>query len=220
MMLSLLFLTSQLISSAVAYNEATELQRRPFRSPGQSRERLLYHRESTIRGSRISLTSHSQKLACDSCHKFPTKNWKEVRKGDAAFPDVAEFPEHSSCLNCHRQQFFARERPAPAICSNCHVNVTPRDTTRFLFPSLGDMANSSKPWRDVATEFAINFPHETHVDLVEAKAPAPNHWHRFSNCLVATETVPKDQANRRANRRVVLSVIRPISRRVIQMKNT
>jgi len=59
-----------------------------------------------------------QKLACDSCHKFPTKNWKEVRKGDAAFPDVAEFPEHSSCLN-PRQQFFARERPAPKICSNC-----------------------------------------------------------------------------------------------------
>src|SRR5437867_10017806 len=25
-----------------------------------------------------------QKLNCDSCHKFPTKNWKEVRKGDAA----------------------------------------------------------------------------------------------------------------------------------------
>src|SRR5207247_9147352 len=78
-----------------------------------------------------------QKLACDSCHKFPTKNWKEVRKGDAAFQDVADFPEHASCLNCHREQFFARERPAPVICSNCHVAVSPRGIARFLFPSLG-----------------------------------------------------------------------------------
>src|SRR5262245_23116563 len=49
--------------------------------------------------SRFSHTSHvtRQKLACDSCHKVPTKNWNQVRKGDAAFPDVAEFPEHQSC---------------------------------------------------------------------------------------------------------------------------
>src|SRR5216684_7852012 len=64
----------------------------------------------------------AQKLACSSCHKVPAKNWKEVRKGDAAFPDVSDFPEHAACLTCHREQFFARERPAPAICSNCHVN--------------------------------------------------------------------------------------------------
>src|SRR5689334_4266763 len=32
-----------------------------------------------------------QKLACNSCHKVPSKNWKEVRKGDAAFPDVTDF---------------------------------------------------------------------------------------------------------------------------------
>src|SRR3984893_16720465 len=113
----------------------------------------------------------NQKMACDSCHKFPTNNWKEVRKGDAAFPDIAEFPDHSSCLNCHRPQFFARERPAPAICSNCHVNVTPRDTTRFLFPSLGDVGDSAKPKRDVATEFAVNFPHDKHVDVVGLNDP-------------------------------------------------
>lgn len=118
--------------------------------------------------SRFSHVTHvtTQKLACDSCHKFPTKNWKEVRKGDAAFADVAEFPEHSACLNCHRPQFFARERPAPAICSNCHVNVTPRDTSRFLFPSLGDISDPSKQKRDVVREFAINFPHDKHLDVV------------------------------------------------------
>jgi len=97
-----------------------------------------------------------QKLACDSCHKFPTKNWKEVRKGDAAFPDVAEFPEHSSCLNCHRQQFFARERPAPKICSSCHVKATPVDTSRLPFPSLGGAS--------FVSEFHVAFPHDKHTD--------------------------------------------------------
>jgi len=128
------------------------------------------------RGPNYSEFSHvthvtNQKLACDSCHKFPTANWKEVRKGDAAFPDVAEFPEHAACLNCHRQQFFARERPAPRICSNCHVAVTPRDTARFLFPSLGDVADASKPQKDFRREFAVNFPHETHLEIVSRNTP-------------------------------------------------
>src|SRR4051812_7754477 len=59
----------------------------------------------------FSHTTHAvtQKLACDSCHKVPSKNWNVVRKGDAAFQDVTDFPEHSSCLGCHRAQFFARE---------------------------------------------------------------------------------------------------------------
>lgn len=123
--------------------------------------------------SNFSHTTHvtKEKLACDSCHKFPTANWKEVRKGDAAFADVAEFPEHAACLNCHRQQFFARERPAPRICSNCHVAVTPRDTTRFLFPSLGDVADAAKPQRDSGSEFAVHFPHETHLEVVSRNIP-------------------------------------------------
>ena len=112
-----------------------------------------------------------QKLACASCHKFPTGNWKDVRKGEAAFPDVADFPEHSTCLNCHREQFFARERPAPVICSNCHVAVSPRDTTRFLFPSLGDVTDVAKKRRDFVSEFQVNFPHDKHVDLVGENRP-------------------------------------------------
>jgi hypothetical protein len=124
--------------------------------------------EPRINYSAFSHLTHitQQKLACDSCHKFPTKNWKEARKGDAAFPDVAEFPEHSACLNCHRQQFFARERPQPKICSNCHVNVTPRETSRFMFPSLGDVLDSSKQRKESISDFSINFPHDKHVDVV------------------------------------------------------
>ncbi len=141
----------------VASNIAVAQTRRPQR---QQKPRVDY--------SRFSHTTHvsTQKLNCDSCHKFPTKNWNEVRKGDSAFPDVAEFPEHSTCINCHRTQFFARERPQPVICSNCHVAVTPRDTTRFLFPSLGDVSSSQKPTPLALSEFAINFPHDKHLDVV------------------------------------------------------
>jgi len=126
-------------------------------------------RPAKIDYSSFSHSTHvtKEKLACDSCHKFPSANWKEVRKGDAAFPDVAEFPQHAACLNCHRAQFFARARPAPQICANCHVAVTPRNTVRFLFPSLGDLAaDASRPRRDRASEFAVHFPHETHLDVV------------------------------------------------------
>jgi len=108
----------------------------------------------------------AQKLACNSCHKVPSKNWKEMRKGDAAFADVTDFPEHSSCLNCHRPQFFARERPAPTICSNCHLAVTPRDTARWLFPSLGDVIDPLKKRREFVSEFGVGFPHDKHIDVV------------------------------------------------------
>src|SRR5436190_9599168 len=110
----------------------------------------------------------AQKLACDACHKVPAKNWKEVRKGDAAFVDVTDFPEHSTCLNCHRQQFFARERPAPSICSNCHIAVTPKDTTRWLFPSLGDLTDPKLKRREFVSEFGVGFPHDKHIDVVGA----------------------------------------------------
>jgi hypothetical protein len=123
--------------------------------------------------SKFSHTTHvtAQKIECDNCHKFPTKNWKDVRKGDAAFQDVAEFPEHASCLDCHRTQFFARERPAPAICSNCHVQATPRNQARQRFPSLGE----NEQW--LHSEFAVLFPHDKHAEVIgsDAKSCATCH---------------------------------------------
>jgi len=118
--------------------------------------------------TKFSHTTHvvTQKLACSSCHKVPAKNFKEVRKGDAAFPDVTDFPEHSSCLTCHKEQFFARERPAPSICSNCHIAVTPKDTTRWLFPSLGDVTDPKLKRREFVSEFGVGFPHDKHIDVV------------------------------------------------------
>jgi hypothetical protein len=89
-----------------------------------------------------------------------------MRKGDAAFPDVSDFPEHSSCLSCHKAQFFARERPAPSICSNCHIAVTPKDTARWLFPSLADLTDPKLKRREFVSEFAVGFPHDKHIDVV------------------------------------------------------
>jgi Cytochrome c7 and related cytochrome c len=154
------FLISSRLTASEARSVATPQKRRSVRRPQAQKPRVDY--------AHFSHRTHveKQKLKCDSCHKLPTKNWKDVRKGDAAFADVADFPEHSSCLSCHREQFFARERPAPVICSNCHIAVTPRDTTRYLFPSLGDVTDSTKKRRDFVSEFQVNFPHDKHVDLI------------------------------------------------------
>src|SRR6185503_12409667 len=163
----LLLVCPFLISMA---SSVLESQRSTSRRPSQ---RPRAPQRPKINYSQFSHTTHveKQKLACDSCHKFPTKNWKELRAGDAAFPDVGEFPEHDSCLSCHRQQFFARERPAPVICSNCHIAVTPRNTARWLFPSLGDLTDSTLKRRNTPSEFAVGFPHDKHLDVVGATRP-------------------------------------------------
>jgi len=162
--LSALFLCSYhlLISNAAGRSEPQRSRSpKPAKSGGAPPQPRVDY-------SQFSHTTHveKQKLTCESCHTFPTKNWQELRKGDAAFPDVGDFPEHSACLNCHRQQFFARERPAPVICSNCHIAVTPRDTVRWLFPSLGDLTDPTLKRREGTTEFAVGFPHDKHLEVV------------------------------------------------------
>lgn len=138
------------------------------------RKKLTVPKKPRVDYSSFSHQTHTvtEKLACNSCHKLPAKNWKEVRKGDAAFPDVTDFPDHASCLSCHRAQFFARERPAPAICANCHVKNSPKDTSRWLFPSLGDVTDPTLKRRVFVSEFAVGFPHDKHIDVVGMNLPA------------------------------------------------
>ena len=112
-----------------------------------------------------------QRQACDSCHKFPSPNWKEARKGDEAFPDVTQQPEHASCLDCHRRQFFARERPSPRICSVCHAAATPRDQTRHPFPNPPAAFDASAKGRAHFSDFRINFPHDKHLELFSQSRP-------------------------------------------------
>ena len=114
--------------------------------------------------SRFSHGNEKHKLECQTCHKFPSQNWKAVRKESDAFPDIAEFPDHESCIGCHRRQFFARERPAPRICSNCHAKASPRDTSRFPFPSLGEPFYASAKGKNFVSDFKVSFPHDKHED--------------------------------------------------------
>jgi hypothetical protein len=161
---SLLLSTFSCISKAAERNSLLASQRRsqvrPWKDPAPPKPKINY--------AQFSHQTHvvTQKLECTACHKVPSKNWKEVRKGGAAFADVTDFPEHATCLNCHRTQFFARERPAPAICSNCHIAVTPRDTALWLFPSLGDLTDPKLRRRELISEFAVGFPHDKHLDVV------------------------------------------------------
>jgi hypothetical protein len=104
-------------------------------------------------------------LACAFCHTFPSANWNVVRTGDAAIPDVTEFPQHSSCLKCHRTEFFARERPAPRICAVCHVGVTPKFTERHPFPNPVESFHRSPRSREFVSAFAVWFPHDRHLEL-------------------------------------------------------
>src|SRR5437588_3549300 len=157
----------------VRATEAAEAQRRSQKSRSQKR---AVPPKPKVDYTKFSHQTHvvTQKLACNSCHKVRSKNWKEVRKGDAAFADVTDFPEHSACLNCHRERFFARERPAPVICSNCHIAVSPRDTSRWLFPSLGDLTDPKLKRREFVSEFGVGFPHDKHLDVVSFNRPRPN----------------------------------------------
>ena len=164
-----IFLTAISVLCLLAWPASVDgrsFQRRSTRA--KKKQKVTTPKPPPVDYTKFSHQTHaiSQKLSCDSCHKVPAKNWNTVRKGDAAFPDVTDFPEHATCLNCHRTQFFARERPAPAICSNCHIAVTPRDTARWLFPSLGDLTDPKLKRREFISEFAVGFPHDKHIDVV------------------------------------------------------
>ncbi len=103
-----------------------------------------------------------RKESCNSCHKSPNgfSNAEMLTGEKYKFPDINDYPEHASCLDCHRQQFFKGARPA--ICSICHTKVSPRDKARFAFPKANQ-----------AQEFTIRFPHDVHQDIIaERKTPS------------------------------------------------
>jgi len=163
-------LTLCLVASATRSSSAAQ---RPA-ARAQVKKKVVAAKKPRVDYGKFSHQTHvvTQNLACNSCHKVPSKNWKEVRTGDEAFPDVSDFPEHASCLDCHRQQFFARERPAPVICSNCHVKNSPKDTSRYVFPSLGDVTDPTKKRREFVSEFGVGFPHDKHIDVAGFNSPA------------------------------------------------
>jgi hypothetical protein len=166
------FTLSRWDSSAASGLASLEPQRRaqPGRQTGGTRTATRRPRTDYTKFNHGSAKHRQQ--ACDSCHKFPSPNWQQARKGDAAFPDIVQQPQHASCLNCHREQFFARERPAPAICSVCHTESTPRRQPRHPFPNPPEVFNTSARARDFTSDFQIFFPHDKHVEIVSALKPA------------------------------------------------
>jgi hypothetical protein len=126
-------------------------------------------KQMPLRYAKFSHNILQHKQACSSCHRFPSSNWKAVRKAGEAFPDITDYPQHSSCLNCHRQQFFSGARPV--ICSICHLNPSPRDSRRQPFPNPPEIFAVSQKGRTATPEFAISFPHDKHLDLVGQLRP-------------------------------------------------
>ena len=124
--------------------------------------------EIVLTQTRYSEFSHSTRqhanLACNSCHKFPSANWKRVRKTDEAFPDITDYPKHESCLSCHRQQFFGSSKPT--ICSICHSNPGPRNSARHPFPNPREIFDKSAKGKRHVSDFAISFPHDKHIEIV------------------------------------------------------
>ena len=149
----------------------------------QTRQRKRVPKPSPIRqqapkssATKYSAFLHSsekhQSLACNACHKVPTE-WTAKR----VFPDVADFPNHDTCVRCHRQQFFTRQAfiaTGPAICTVCHVRTAPREEGRFAFgkPNSSNQATKAKDER----QFTIEFPHDKHQNVIASTNPAaPSH---------------------------------------------
>lgn len=121
----------------------------------------------TPRPAKYSQFDHSTKQHqqdCANCHKFPSNNWNKVRTGDAAFPDITEYPVHNSCVKCHTQQFFRGARPM--ICSICHTAASPTNSNRHPFPNPREIFDKSPKGKTAESDFVIGFPHDKHIEIV------------------------------------------------------
>ncbi len=151
----MLFVCSHLPSNAAELN--TDPQQRQRGTRGMQRRRVApapgrnaaYYSKFT---HDIAGHGGGNKESCLPCHTVASQQRS----------DIKDYPGHDSCINCHRQQFFAGARPA--ICSVCHTVVSPRSGARFNFP---------KPI--IQSQFTDIFPHREHLSsstrLAFAKLP-------------------------------------------------
>lgn len=135
-------------------------------------------RRPAVDYSRFSHATKEHQSSCKTCHKAPTANWKKV----AEFPDVADFPDHDACVRCHRPQFFKSAQPA--ICSNCHRKTSPRDEARFEFRNP-----------DRSRQFAIEFPHDKHQDVIARAQPSVTQTVSLRHMAHAVRPSPQTQTN-------------------------
>lgn len=168
-------------SNALESNAPQQTRRR-----GQRRGRAPAQRAAPSRDySKFSHASPThRRQECSACHEAPTANSFKVR----GFPDVADYPDHQSCMKCHRQQFFSGARPS--ICAICHTRVSPRDEARFAFP------RPSTP-----RQFTVEFPHALHQDVIASHAPSflKQGAVRFRNASQTISTQSGDTVRKRYN---------------------
>src|SRR5687767_12135328 len=138
-------------------------------------------------------TAAHRKDSCDSCHKSPSDNWAKARPRDAAFPDITDYPEHASCLGCHRQQFFNGARPP--ICSVCHTVVSPRAGERHPFANPAETFAASAKARTRPEEFALIFPHDLHQDVMAQTHSDDTSAPRFVRAAFAQDAPQKEKPN-------------------------
>ena len=120
--------------------------------------------------SRFSHATKKHQAECKTCHVVPSKQWSK-------FPDIVDYPDHATCVNCHRAQFFKGARPQ--ICSVCHSKTSPRDDVRYAFRNPASRL-----------QFTIEFPHDKHQDVI-ASAPrrkgvdlAHAFQQNYNNCTI------------------------------------
>ena len=165
----------------------------PQRKRSTTRRRAPAQRPSVDYTKFTHTTAAHRKDSCDSCHQSPSDNWAQVRDAAAAFPDITDYPEHASCLSCHRQQFF--KGPRPAICSVCHTVVSPRSGARFPFANPAAAFARSEKGKARASEFVLNFPHDLHQDVM-ARAPKRDDGNvRFVRATFAQEQAKPAKPN-------------------------
>ncbi|MBV9957983.1 MAG: hypothetical protein JO360_06150 [Acidobacteria bacterium] len=153
-------------------------KKRPARRSGQTATGARAAKDYSSFSHR---SAKHRSLACDSCHTAPTANWLKA----SAFPDVADYPGHASCVGCHRTEFFKGARPN--ICSICHTKVSPRDGARFAFDKPG-----------APSQFNAVFPHDKHQDVIAAAgfdrgfraahAGQENAAQKYNNCAICHQT--------------------------------
>jgi hypothetical protein len=145
-------------------NSRTQTRRRP--PAAAARPRIDY--------SRFSHATKGHFENCASCHQI--KSFEQ--------PDIRDYPDHPSCTECHRQQFFRGARPV--ICSNCHTVTTPRSEARFKFPK-----------ENTPSQFADVFPHASHIKTTsllqfeKVSGKKMNIQATCQHCHKLDESVPK-----------------------------
>ena len=138
----------------------------PSTPVGASREAEPLPTPRTARYTQFAHSTRAHRADCATCHKFPSKNSNKVRPAATAFPDITEYPSHSSCIKCHAQQFFRGARPA--ICSICHVAASPRNAARHPFPNPREAFDLTAKGKRAVSEFVVGFPHDKHIEIVSA----------------------------------------------------